>query len=457
MKQDPTSDRKRNTAYEQTLERIHSYMRFGSKLGLERMNSLLERIGNPERQLPIIHVGGTNGKGSVCRYLATMLSAAGYRIGLYTSPYLEEFTERIEFDGQAISQDDLVECAGVVLRQAEAMAAAGEESPTEFELVTAIGFLYFSRQPVDFVLLEVGLGGRGDSTNIVKQPLATVISSISFDHMEVLGHSLTAIAAEKAGIIKSGCPLVARVDDAAAAAVIKQRAADLRAPYYDVNKAVISRLQPDLDGYAFDLELGPVFQEAGAIGPGRVHLGMLGRHQAENAACALTTIEILRRQGTVMIEWEQAVRAIRGARQKGRLEVLSRDPLILIDGAHNAAGMQALSQVVRDLFQGKRILCVTGMLKDKEVDHMLRSLYDMKVDLLVTEPDNPRRLLAEEIRQKIEADGQACQMAEHWFDAARSAIRKAPEYDIILFTGSLYLIGPIRQYLTAGRVDRTAR
>ncbi len=186
------------------ISKIHEFLRFGTVLGLERMNALLSKLDNPQEDLKVIHVAGTNGKGSVCRYIYEALREAGYRTGLYTSPYLEVFNERIEMDGAYISDEDLEQLTNRVLEKVEEMTAEGLESPTEFEVVTAIAFLYFSEKKADYVVLEVGLGGRGDSTNVVKKPLASVITSISLDHTDRLGNTIGEIAAEKAGIIKEG-------------------------------------------------------------------------------------------------------------------------------------------------------------------------------------------------------------------------------------------------------------
>ena len=202
------------------IKRIHEFERFGSVLGLERMEILLAKLGNPHRDLKAIHVAGTNGKGSVCRYLYEALQENGYRVGLYISPFIRRFNERIQFDGQEISDEDLESCSRKVLEKAEEMVREGADSPTEFEVVTAIAFLYFAEKKADFVILEVGLGGRGDSTNVVEKPLISIITSISYDHMDRLGSTLEEIAGEKAGIIKDGVPVVSNVDQREAAAVI---------------------------------------------------------------------------------------------------------------------------------------------------------------------------------------------------------------------------------------------
>ena len=311
--------------YEETIEKIHGFQKFGSRLGLERMTVLMDFLGNPQDRMKVIHVAGTNGKGSVCRYLASVLKENGYKVGLYTSPYLERFTERIEFDGKEISKEDLTDCAETVFRAVDKMLEAGCESPTEFELVTAIGFVYFHRMPMDILVLEVGLGGRGDSTNIIEAPLASVITSISYDHRNVLGNTLGEIAREKAGIIKTGSPVISNVDDPEAARVIREAAYERGCDFYDASQTKPMDVKKSLDGYSFK-----GFSFGGAPFP--VELKMIGMHQVSNAICALTVIEVLAERGIINIDLEKVRKGMKGALQKGRLEILSREPLLIIDG-----------------------------------------------------------------------------------------------------------------------------
>jgi dihydrofolate synthase/folylpolyglutamate synthase len=228
------------------IEKIHEFERFGSVLGLERMNIILEKLGNPQDELKVIHVAGTNGKGSVCKYIYEVLEAAGYRTGLYTSPFLEVFNERIELDGRYITDDELQSYTDRVLEKSREMVAEGHDSPTEFEVVTAIALLYFKEQNCDYVVLEVGLGGRGDSTNVVKAPLCSVIASISLDHTDRLGDTIAKIAFEKAGIIKEDCPVVISTDKKDARDVFVEKAKECHADIYDAMavKAEISPRDP---------------------------------------------------------------------------------------------------------------------------------------------------------------------------------------------------------------------
>lgn len=418
--------------YEETIEKIHGFQKFGSRLGLERMTVLMELLGNPQDRMQVIHVAGTNGKGSVCRYLASVLQENGYKTGLYTSPYLERFTERIEYDGREISRAELTECAAVVFQAVDRMLEIGYESPTEFELVTAIGFVYFSRRPMDILVLEVGLGGRGDSTNIIKAPLAAVITSISYDHMNVLGETLAEIAGEKAGIIKVSCPVVSNVKDPEAAAVIRKTAKERGCLFLDAAGRTPADVKKSLDGYSFTVDSFSV------------ELSMIGMHQVENAICALTVIEILAKKGIIKVEAEKIKRGLKAARQKGRLEVLQKDPLLVIDGAHNEAGVKALTKVAEDHFQGQKLLLVIGMLADKEVDRLVEGFCTISGDIATTEPDNPRKLPAEQLCSAVNRAGCPCVALGDWEQACHYIRKQMGNYDAILVSGSLYLIGRVR-------------
>lgn len=434
--------------YEETLKKIHEFGKFGSKLGLERMNTLMEYLGNPQKTLKVIHVAGTNGKGSVCRYLYSVLQRNGYEVGLYTSPYLEKFTERIECNGAFISEKDLAVCTEKVLKQVEKLIEDGFESPTEFEVITAIAFLYFWKKKVEIVVLEVGLGGRGDSTNIIKNPLITVISSISYDHMEYLGDTLEKIAFEKAGIIKKGVPLVCNVKDLSAATAIFTLATKKNADVYNVADCLLhdeaSAVKnvvfgdASMDSYHFSAEvMGENYED--------VTLSMIGAHQVENALCALTVLEILRKKHIINLSKEMVFQGMMQAKQIGRLEVLQKEPYVIIDGAHNGAGAKVLSDSLMKHFRGKKILLLIGMLADKEIDKMILDFAKTGAVLVATEPDNPRRLAAEELCLRVRKAGFPCEVAGLPKTAVQYVRTRMSEFDVIVFAGSLYLVGKIRE------------
>ena len=420
------------------INRIHEFNRFGMVLGLDRMEELLRRLGNPQDDLKVIHVAGTNGKGSVSKYLEEGLSACGYKMGLYTSPYIETFNERIRYDGADISDEDLEYYGQKVVSAAEAMVADGLDSPTEFEVVTAIAFLYFAGRQADITILEVGLGGIGDSTNVVKSPLASVITSISYDHMAQLGSSLAEIAVNKAGIIKTGCPVIANVPQRDAAKIIARKAYAMGSRLYDISgiRAAVSDETPFSQKVSMEL-----YEKSYSD----VEISMVGRHQAENLKTALATLEILRKSGAVKLDREALYEGLKRARQPGRFEVISEDPLVIIDGAHNEAGAQALQETMAQHFAGKKILLVAGILADKEIDSIVKFLTKITDHIIVTEPDNPRKLAAEKLAEHVAEFGVAAEAVPDVEAAVHRAKELADGYDVILFAGSLYLIGDVRR------------
>ena len=342
-------------------------------------------------------------------------------------PYIETFNERIRYDGADISDEDLEYYGQKVVSAAEAMVADGLDSPTEFEVVTAIAFLYFAGRQADITILEVGLGGIGDSTNVVKSPLASVITSISYDHMAQLGSSLAEIAVNKAGIIKTGCPVIANVPQRDAAKIIARKAYAMGSRLYDISgiRAAVSDETPFSQKVSMEL-----YEKSYSD----VEISMVGRHQAENLKTALATLEILRKSGAVKLDREALYEGLKRARQPGRFEVISEDPLVIIDGAHNEAGAQALQETMVQHFAGKKILLVAGILADKEID-----------SIIVTEPDNPRKLAAEKLAEHVADFGVAAEAVSDVEAAVHRAKELADGYDVILFAGSLYLIGDVRR------------
>lgn len=428
------------------IDRIHEFNKFGMVLGLSRMEELLRRLGDPQDTLNVIHVAGTNGKGSVSKYLEEGLAACGYKMGLYTSPYIEKFNERIRFDGADISDEDLEYYGQKVVDAAEAMVADGKDSPTEFEVVTAIAFLYFAGKKADITILEVGLGGIGDSTNVVKHPLASVITSISYDHMAQLGNTLAEIAVNKAGIIKTGCPVISNVPERDAAKIIARKAYAMGSRLFDVSgiRAAVSEQTPFSQVVSMEL-----YEKSYSD----VEISMVGKHQAENLKTALATLEILRKSGAVKLDREALYEGLKRARQPGRFEVIGggpeagdeSKPLVIIDGAHNEAGAQALQETMAQYFAGKKILLVAGILADKQIDSIIKFLTKITDHIIVTEPDNPRKLAASELAKHMADAGVTAEVIADAEAAMHRAKELADGYDVILFAGSLYLIGDVRR------------
>lgn len=425
------------------IEKIHEFEKFGSILGLERMNMLLELLGNPEKDLKVIHVAGTNGKGSTSRYIYSVLKAEGYKVGLYTSPFLEVFNERIEMDGEYISDADLAAYTDRVLECVKVITQRGDQSPTEFEVITALAFLFFKEKGADFVVLEVGLGGRGDSTNVVEKPLVSVIVSISFDHTDRLGNTIAEIAAEKAGIIKQGCPVVTSATDQEALDVIKAAAEEKQCLYFETRNVPVAVTEEKLSGYKFDVIIqGAEFKD--------LEISMSGRHQIDNARAALAALNIMEMNGDISISREALYEGFKAAKQIGRFETMSAEgqkPLVIIDGAHNEDGAKALRRAMETFCAGKKILMVTGMLADKDSESILREFTAITKDFIVTEPVNPRKLETSALKAKIEALGGRCKDAPDNGEACALAKSVFADYDVVLFAGSLYLIGAIRGIL----------
>lgn len=427
----------------EALDKISSYERFGSVLGLERIKILLERLGNPEKSLKILHIAGTNGKGSVSRFLYEGIQANGYRAGLYTSPFLEVFNERIEADGRMISDEELADLTDRVTGEAEKMVEEGMDSPTEFEVVTAIAFLFFQEKELDYVVLEVGLGGRGDSTNVIDAPLISVITSISMDHMDRLGNTLEEIAGEKAGIIKPGIPVVMNVNQRDAARVIASKAYKSGSKLFDVSPIPVRILEESLEGSTLNMELfGTDYSD--------VRISMAGRHQTENIKTALAALEILRKNGQIRLQRDRLYEGVLKARQPGRMELMAKDPLILLDGAHNQAGAAALAEAAEYLLPKGKIRMIIGALADKDVEGMISEFLKITKDFIATEPNNERRMTAGQLSDIINDRGGNCKAIPEPAEALKKALSEQEPPDVLIAAGSLYLIGQLRGFIKNG-------
>ncbi len=419
------------------IDKIEEFAKFGSILGLERMTKLMERLGNPQDEMKYIHVAGTNGKRSICRYIYEALQANGYKVGIYTSPFLEIFNERIEFNGAYISDEELTEVSQIVLDEVSKMVDEGEASPTEFEVITAIAFLYFAKKEADFVVLEVGLGGIGDSTNIIKNPLVTVIASISLDHMDRLGNTIAEIAGEKAGIIKEAVPVVTSAKEDEALKVIARKAYEKGCTLYDIGKIKVGDIQRDLKGTKFSTVIdGTEYSD--------VKISMLGDHQIENAMAALTALEVMRKAGQIRIERTKLYQGLYRAKQIGRFEIMEEKPYVILDGAHNEDGTRALRETVSKFFAGKKILMACGMLKDKDTNKIIENFSSFATAFAITEPDNDRKLSTQELEKLLESKGLNCLFAGTPTRMCQYVKEHKSEYDAVIFAGSLYLIGEIR-------------
>lgn len=422
--------------YEEALAFIHGTYKFGSKLGLENIKVLLEKLGSPEKTLKFVHVAGTNGKGSTCAFIQSVLMEAGYLTGLYTSPFIETFNERIRVNHTLITSDELAQLTFKVKLMVEEMVAEGHQHPTEFEVVTAIAMLYYQMKQCDVVVLEVGLGGRLDATNVIETPLVSVITPLDYDHMEYLGHTLTAIAGEKAGIIKIGGKTVTYPQTEEAQAVIRSVCQSQKNALVEVSFKELEIQSVAFGSLHFKYQGMPY------------EIGLFAPYQAENAVVAIEVLKILREKHQFSLTDEHIALGLKRAKWIGRLEIVSEKPFIIIDGAHNMHGIRGLAKSIDVLGNDYRIVGIVGILKDKEVDGMIEVISPYLDQVITTKPDNPRAMSAETLATHFEAS----KVLGH-YESIKEAVEKIYELDAMAETptlylgfGSLYMIGEIRSH-----------
>lgn len=425
--------------YIEALNYINDKEKYGSRLGLDVIGKLLDLLGNPHLDMKYIHVAGTNGKGSTSAYMATILKEAGYKVGLFTSPYLERFNERISINGRDIPDEKLAKITQRIKEKIEIMLEEGFEHPTTFEIITAIAFVYFKEENVDFAVLEVGLGGRSDSTNIISDSCASVITTIDYDHTDVLGDTLAKIAYEKAGIIKENGLVISYPQEEEAIKTIERVAVEKKAKLYvcPMNQVEIVHLSDK--GGVFNFEYNnKIFED--------VEISLLGEHQVYNAALAFMTSLILNEEGIIQIEEEYIRNGLKKTRWPGRLEVLKRGPIFLIDGAHNLQGAKTLASSL-NLFQYKRLILGIAILKDKDIENIIKTLAPLANEIVVTEVNMPRKMKAEDLEKVIKKYNENTVVENDMKKAVDKAYELAEEEDLIVFSGSLYLIGDIRKLI----------
>lgn len=423
---------------QQAIEALHALPRMGQGApGLARMQNLCDHLGNPEKELQCIHIAGTNGKGSLAAMTSSILAAAGYKTGLTISPYVVDFRERFQIDGEMIPPRTLANLTEKVLDAIDAIEAEGGEKPVEFEAVTALAFLWFAREKCDLVVLETGLGGRCDATNVVPHKLVAAITKIGYDHMEVLGDTLDKIAAEKAGIIKEGTVVVNYPDQPAEAmGPILTAAAE----------AHTSIITPDKD----DLTLlrGKRLENRIDYGGYRAALGLPGTHQANHAAMAVEIALALWREFGYDISDDAILQGLADARMPARIEVLRRHPLLLLDGCHNPDGAKMLAATLTRADFEENLVGVLGVLADKDYKDMLSDLAPCFAKIYTVTPNCPRALSAEELQKeaRFHTDAEA---ADSVVDAIRKAVDYADENNLagVVVCGSLYLAAEARPLL----------
>ena len=409
--------------YNEALSYIHGISWTFCKPGLERIGELCEKLGNPQNSLRFVHVAGTNGKGSFCSMLDSVLRKAGYTTGLYTSPFIKIFNERMRVNGQNISDSELSEITEYVKPFADSMT----DKPTEFELITAIAFEFFKRKKVDVVVLEAGMGGRLDSTNIISAPLISVITGVALDHTAFLGDTVEKIAAEKSGIIKNGAPTIFGGTDLAAQNVIAKKAASLSSEFYTVPYESLNVRSMSIEGTEFDFD-----------GSNRYKIKLLGSYQPHNAALVITAVKILSKLGMKISE-DALRKGLLEAEWPARFEIISKEPLMIFDGAHNPQGIESAVESIKCYFGKTKVYAITGVLADKDHNYISSKLAEVVDKAFTLTPDNPRAFDAQDYAKELSGFG----VKAYACNSIKEAVKKAKEDALkdgktVVCLGSLY-------------------
>ncbi|RME07278.1 MAG: bifunctional folylpolyglutamate synthase/dihydrofolate synthase [Anaerolineae bacterium] len=429
--------------YQHALDYIYSFVDFSrthqqnlspENFDLSRMFALMRRLGEPQNRYPSLHIAGSKGKGSVAAFCAAALQAGGYRVGLYTSPHLKDFEERIQVDGQPIPRADLVALVEEIKPHVAAIPRL-----TTFEITTALGFLYFARRGVDFAVIEVGLGGRLDATNVIT-PRVAVITALQLEHTMILGDTLSQIAAEKGGIIKTGVPLVVAPQQAEALAVLESMAAERDAPCYRLGREYRYRaVEASLEGQTLD-----VWRQDAEHAAQRLRIPLLGLHQVENAALAWAALDVLRRHDELDLPPTAVAAGFERARWPARFEILQRCPPLVVDAAHTPAAMRRVCETLDAFFPDRPLWLVYGVSEDKDVAGMLRALPPRVEEVLCTRAEHPRALDAETLAERVRAAGFASRSVEPVGAALFAALEEAPPEAVILVSGSIFVAASAR-------------
>jgi len=418
--------------YQKSLDYLYRLEKFGMIFGLTQVERILNAIGNPHREIQTIHIGGTNGKGSTAAMMHSILQKEGYRVGLYTSPHLIRFTERIKVNGEEIEEGEVAALAEWMRKEVE---AAGISPPfTFFDFTTAMALQYFNQKLVDIAILEVGLGGRLDSTNVV-DPLISIITNIAKDHEAYLGKTILKIAKEKAGIIKKGRPLITAATQRQVLHLFSKVCQEKGSPYFRIGKEFHYAR-----GENGDLDYEGINRKLWGI-----HLNLKGFHQVINAATALGAMEVLEELG-YRVSTEAMVDGLREVDWPGRLEMVSSSPRVILDGAHNPAGVLALKEASKKEFQYQRLILLIGIIKDKDIQSMLHHLAPMADTIILTQPHTERSAPPSSLKKALGQNGKKAEIAEDLQEAIERGLSLTQEEDLLCITGSLYTVGEARAY-----------
>ncbi|WP_042459243.1 bifunctional folylpolyglutamate synthase/dihydrofolate synthase [Neobacillus dielmonensis] len=427
------------TTYQEALNWIHARLKLGIKPGLKRMEWMMERLDNPQTKMKTVHIGGTNGKGSTVTFLRSILQAGGYSVGTFTSPYIEQFNERISVNGKPISDQEILDLTNIIRPLADELENTELGGPTEFEVITAMSFYFFAHiQQTDIVLYEVGLGGRFDSTNIIN-PLVSIITNIGLDHVKILGDTYEEIAFEKAGIIKPSTPIFTGAKHPGAFHVIKEQAMKQQAPLYHLgDDFMVTQHESKPRGEMFTLHWDGKMLE-------QLEISMIGQHQTENAALAVYAALYLQKTGWSNLTERTIREGLKTAFWPGRFEVLSQQPLIIIDGAHNNEGITALVNELTTRFPHQSIDIVFAALRDKPLNKMIARLDKIASHLAFVSFDYPRAAKAQELLEISQSPDKVA--VEDWQSYLLEEIQQLPKERILVITGSLYFISQVKPFI----------
>ncbi|MBU3181480.1 bifunctional folylpolyglutamate synthase/dihydrofolate synthase [Clostridium psychrophilum] len=442
--------------YDEAIAYIKNTAKFGSKLGLERTEKILELLGNPHKKLKCVHIAGTNGKGSITAMLTTILVESGYKVGSYISPFIEEFEERIQINNKNISKTDLSDIITEVSKAVEKVVELGYSNPTEFEIITCAGFLYFYNNNVDFAVVEVGLGGRLDSTNVIT-PILSIIASISLDHTLILGDTIEKIAYEKAGIIKPSISVVVFPQQKESEEVIDKICNQKKCKIIKVRRdsAVYlgkKNLQHILispeekETYISNSLITQKIEIHTLIDNYSINLSLLGKHQLLNCSVAIHAIEELRKRG-VEVSKDNIITGLGKVKWPARLEVMNRRPLVVIDGAHNIDGIKNLTQSLDMYFNYDKIILILGILADKQVEDMIKTIVPKVSRVITVTPHSVRAELSQELKIQVEKYTTECEAIEDYEQAYKKALSYCSDKDLLLVCGSLYMVGDMRKII----------
>jgi dihydrofolate synthase/folylpolyglutamate synthase len=418
--------------YQRSLDYLYGLEKFGMIFGLTQVERILEALGNPHREVQAIHIGGTNGKGSTAAMMASILQKEGYRMGLYTSPHLIRFNERIKVNGKEIEKEEVAELAGWMKERIE---AAGIPSPfTFFDFTTAMGLLYFKQKMVDLAILEVGLGGRLDSTNVI-DPLLSIITNIAKDHEEYLGRSILKIAREKAGIIKKGRPLITAAAQPQVLRLFSKVCREKGTPYYRVGKEFryVQNEERHFDYEGLHRKLWGI------------SLNLGGPHQIINATTALGAMEVLDDLG-YPVSNDAMIEGLKEVEWPGRLEMVCSSPRVVLDGAHNPAGALVLKESLEKEFQYRHLILLLGVMKDKDIKSILHLLAPLADHLILTRPHYDRAASPALLKKTLGRSGKKAEIVEDLEEAIEKGLSMTQDEDLLCITGSLYTVGEARAY-----------